>query len=121
MTRERWIFFLVLIIASYMIFDGVRALVFGDYLTPSTGEYAGQLGPWATVVSMVGVAPRSLFMKLAFVAYGISTIAMSALYAMKIRRAWIGLLTMAILGLWYLPFGTIINLVVIFLLAAKRG
>ena len=120
MTRQRWIFFLVLIIASYMIFDGVRALFFGDYLTPSAGEYAGQLGPWATVVSWVGIEPRSVFMKMAFVTYGISTIVMGSLFVMKVRWAKTGLLTMALLGLWYLPFGTLINLMVIFLLATKR-
>lgn len=120
MTRERWIFLLVLIIASYMIFDGSRALVYGDYLTPSTGEYAGQLGLWATVVSWVGIEPRSVFMKLTFVTYGISIIVMGILFVMKIRWARMGLLTMALLGLWYLPFGTLINLMVIFLLATKR-
>ena len=120
MTRERWIFFLVFIIASYMLFDGLRALVYGDYLTPSAGSYAGQLGPWASVISMVGIEPRSMFMKLAFVVYGISTIAMGILFVMKIRWARTGLLTMALLGLWYLPFGTIINLMVIFLLSTKR-
>lgn len=120
MVRERWIFLLVLIIASYMIFDGSRALIYGDYLTQSTGVYAGQLGPWAAIVSMVGIEPRSAIMKLAFVVYGLSFIGMSILFVMKLHWAWIGLLAMAVLGLWYLPFGTIINLIVIFLLAKKR-
>lgn len=120
MTRERWIFLLVSIIASYMLFDGIRALFFGDYLTPSTGEYVGQLGPWASVVSWVGIEPRSVFMKLAFVTYGISTIVMGILFVMKIRWARMGMLTMALLGLWYLPIGTLINFMVIFLLATKR-
>lgn len=120
MTRERWIFFLVLIVASYMIFDGVRAMVVGDYLTPSTGEHAGQLGLWATIVSMVGIEPRSMLMKLTFVAYGILTAAMGVCFFRKLRWARTGLLTMELLGLWYLPFGAIINLVVIVLLMTKK-
>ncbi|MBL8076706.1 MAG: hypothetical protein JNM55_01990 [Anaerolineales bacterium] len=121
MTRERWIFLLVLIIASYMIFDGSRALIYGDYLTPSAGSYSGQLGSWASIVSLVGIEPRSMFMKLAFVAYGFSMICMGVFFVMKFRWARLSLLTMAVLGLWYLPFGTIINLIVIFLLATKKG
>lgn len=120
MNRDRWIFFLVLIVASYMILDGVRALAVGNYLTPSTGEYAGQLGPWATVVSMAGIDPRSTLMKLTFVSYGILTSAMSVCFIRKLRWAKTGLLTMSLLGLWYLPFGAIINLVVIVLLMTKN-
>jgi hypothetical protein len=36
---------------GWMTFDGARAFFVGDYVTPSSGEYAGQLGPWADVVS----------------------------------------------------------------------
>ncbi len=47
MKRADWmIFFLVILTASYMLVDGTRALIVGDYITPSTGEYAGQLEPW---------------------------------------------------------------------------
>lgn len=47
--------------AGWMLFDGSRALVVGDYVTPSTGEYARQLGPWATLVEAVGLDPCSTF------------------------------------------------------------
>jgi hypothetical protein len=33
---------------GWMTFDGARALIVGDYVTPSSGEYAGQLGPGRT-------------------------------------------------------------------------
>ena len=36
------------------------ALIAGDYVTPSKGQYAGQLGPWARLVSAVGLEPRRL-------------------------------------------------------------
>ena len=121
MTRKRWVFFLVLIVASYMIFDGSRAMVVGDYLTLSTGAYAGQLGPWASVVKVVGIEPRSTLMKLTLITYGISAIVMGIFFIRRLRWARTGLLAMAFLGLWYIPFGTIINLVLILLLANKRA
>lgn len=32
------------ILGSWLLFDGTRALVVGDYVTPRSGKYAGQLG-----------------------------------------------------------------------------
>lgn len=61
--------------AAYMVFDGVHALTRGDYVTPMTGEYAGQLGPWAGIVTAVGVDPRSVPMKWLFVVYGVAWLA----------------------------------------------
>ena len=31
--------------AGWMVFDGTRALVVGDYVTPSSEEHAGEPGP----------------------------------------------------------------------------
>lgn len=31
---------------GFMIYDGTRALVTGDYTRPKSGQYAGQLGTW---------------------------------------------------------------------------
>ncbi len=45
--------------AGWMMFDGMRALIVGDYVTPKKGPYAGQLGPWSKLVSAIGLAPRS--------------------------------------------------------------
>ena len=55
-----------LINAGYMTFDGARALIVGDYLRPASGEYAGQLGPWSKLVSMIGIDPESTLMKSVF-------------------------------------------------------
>lgn len=60
---------LVVIIGGWMLFDGVHALVTGDFVTPKEGAHVGRLGPWATLVSGVGLAPRSLPVKLVFVGY----------------------------------------------------
>jgi hypothetical protein len=61
-----------LVEGAWMTFDGTRALKVGDYVTPSSGAHAGQLGPWNYVVRAVGIPPRSTAMKVIFVVYGLS-------------------------------------------------
>jgi hypothetical protein len=107
---------LVVINAGWKAFDGGRALVVGDYVTPKTGKYAGQLGPWAKVVKVVGIEPRSTLMKSIFLIYGLAYLLVMAAFVLKASWAWPAMLAMAALGLWYLPFGTLINLAVIVLL-----
>jgi hypothetical protein len=99
-----------------MVFDGARALVVGDYVTPRSGEYAGRLGPWSSVVRAVGIEPRSTFMKLVFVAYGCAWLVVAA--AFVIGRPWAGkaMLIAAAGVLWYVPFGTLAGAVQIVLL-----
>ena len=67
MAWLKWIIVLLAVTeAGWMTFDGLRALVVGDYVTPKTGEWAGQLGPWSRLVSAVGIEPRSTLMKCIF-------------------------------------------------------
>lgn len=101
---------------GWMMFDGARALVTGDYIMPSSGEYAGQLGPWADVVGAVGLDPRSTTVKVAFVVYGGALVLVAVAFSMRAPCARRSQLVVAALGLWYLPFGTILNLAVIVLL-----
>jgi len=115
-----WIRWLIITLAvingGWMAFDGARALVVGDYITPSEGAYAGQLGPWAQVVETVGLAPRSTPVKMTFVFYGVVLVLLAGAFAM--REAWATrlLLVVAVMGLWYIPFGTLLNVIVILLL-----
>lgn len=112
-----WIVVILTVLnGGYMAFDGIRALTTGDYLTPQSGEYAGQLGPWAKLVKAIGIEPRSSVMKSIFVVLGILGIAAAVCFALKISWAWWAVLSVSILGLWYLPFGTIIGLIIILLL-----
>ena len=106
---------LVLLNGGWMAFDGGRALIVGDYVTPQSGKLAGTLGPWGKVVSTVGIHPRSTFMKWTFVVYGLSYLALTAALVLGESRAWWGLVVVALLGLWYVPFGTLINVLVIVL------
>jgi len=114
---------LVLVNAGWMTFDGSRALLVGDYVTPKTGPHAGRLGPWSEVVRAVGIPPRSTAMKVIFVLYGLVYLGMTAAFLVNHPWARVGLIVVAILGLWHLPFGTLINLVVLVLLQlpALRG
>ena len=119
---KRWaIIVLIAFTAGWMLFDGSRALVVGDYVTPKTGEYAGQLGPWANLVEAVGFEPRSTVMKAIFVLYGFSGIIAVVAYALKKEWARNALIILAILGLWYLPIGTIANVIALILLLTIRG
>ncbi len=107
---------LVLLNGGWMAFDGARALAMGDYQTPKSGPYAGQLGPWSKIVESVGLPARSTRMKVIMLAYGLLYLwATSALLFGAPWGRW-GVLFLAILGLWYVPFGTLINVLVIVLL-----
>jgi putative Mn2+ efflux pump MntP len=103
------------VVGGFMVFDGLRALAVGDYLTPSSGRYAGQLGPWSRLVDLAGVDPRSLGMKVTFVAVG-TTHLVGAVGVAFFSYSWIGLVA-AVLGLWYLPFGMLGDLIVLVLIA----
>lgn len=111
---------LVLLGGGWMAFDAAHALIAGDYITPQRGEFAGQLGPWSKVVQLIGIDPRSAFMKTLMLAYGIVYLAVTAALVWGVTWAWSATLLVAVLGLWYLPFGTVINLAVLGLLLLPR-
>ncbi len=102
---------LAFIEAGWLAFDGGRALLVGDYVTPNSGPYAGQLGPWAKLVSAAGIDPRSTLMKTIHLVLGSVWLGAIACFAMKLSWAWSAMLVCAVLGLWYLPFGTLLSLI----------
>ncbi len=118
----KWIIVLLIVLsAGWMLVDGLRALTVGDYVTPDSGEYAGQLGPWAVLVQAIGIEPRSTFMKFAFVIYGITALAIAAGFAFNQPWGRNALITIAVLGLWYLPIGTAANIIAVILLFLHRS
>jgi hypothetical protein len=124
MRLLRWVLiFLALLNAGWMTFDGTRALIVGDYMTPKTGQYAGQLGPWTKVVSAVGIEPRSTFMKSVFAVYGTTWLVIIGFYISR-RRMALGAMFFAAAGsLWYYPVGTassLIQMMIIAFLAIKK-
>jgi hypothetical protein len=110
-----WIRVLVVILGLvegiWMTFDGTRALIVGDYVTPSSGVHAGELGPWNHVVKAVGIPPRSTTMKLIIVAYGLAWLLITVAFAFRAPWAWRAMLIAAFATLWYLPVGTVIGII----------
>jgi hypothetical protein len=110
------IIILALLQAGWMIFEGARAFVVGDYVTATSGAEAGQLGPWAKVVRAAGIEPRSSFMKAIFVIYGLVWIFVIERFTQGLPWTWLAMFIAAIGTLWYLPFGTVSSLIQIALL-----
>jgi len=115
--RLAWVvLFLALFEGGWLAFDGAHALLAGDYVTPSSGEYAGQLGPWSKLVRAVGLEPRSTLVMSIHLVLGGSWLLVAAAFAAGARRAWRGMVACAIAGLWYLPFGTLLGVLQLALL-----
>ena len=121
MDWKSWVVvLLVFLTAGWMLFDGTRAFLVGDYVTPKTGEYAGQLGPWTILVKAVGIEPRSTLMKSIFVLYGLVALVIAVCFALGLAWARTAMIVVCALGLWYLPFGTLANVIALILLLTGR-
>ncbi|HKY54369.1 MAG TPA: hypothetical protein VJM08_08695 [Anaerolineales bacterium] len=121
MDWKGWVIvILVAFTAGWMLFDGSRALIVGDYITPRSGEYAGQLGPWSNLVEAAGIEPRSTLMKSIFVGYGLAAFVVLACFLFGLSWARTALISVCILGLWFLPIGTITNIIALTLLVIGR-
>lgn len=122
MNWKDWVIvILVTFTAGWMLFDGSRALIVGDYITPTSGEYAGKLGPWSNLVKAVGIEPRSTLMKSIFFGYGLAALVVLACVVFGLSWARTALIIVCFLGLWFLPIGTITNLIALTLLLMRRG
>jgi hypothetical protein len=117
MPWSGWIVLLLALLeGGWLAFDGGHALITGDYVTPSSGDHAGQLGPWSKLVSAIGIEPRSTTMKLVHLVLGAVWLAIMVCFACRFSWAWWGMLVCACAGLWYLPFGTLLSILQIILL-----
>lgn len=116
----RWlgwiVVFLAFVEAGWFAFDGGHALATGDYVTPSSGQYAGQLGPWAKLVSAIGIEPRSTLMKSIHLVLGSVWLVTIVCYIVRVSWARTGMILCAVAGLWYLPFGTLLSVIQLALL-----
>ena len=110
-----------LVEAGWMAFDGSRALVVGDFVTPKSGPYAGQLGPWSRVVQGVGLDPRGTPVKALFAVYGWAWLLAAVGFAWGARWSWNLMLAAALGALWFLPLGTLLSVVQVALLIAFRN
>src|SRR5438552_3248675 len=89
-----------LLVAGWLSFDGTRALVTGDFVTPRSGPRAGQLGLWAEVVSAIGIDPRSKMMKCTHVFLGLLWLIALLTFFIRPSLGWYALVTCSILSLW---------------------
>lgn len=117
MQALKWIVLaLVLFQGGWLTFDGGRALIVGDYVTPTSGPRSGQLGPWSRVISSVGFEPRSTFIKCLHLFLGLTWLATLIVMVVRPGFGWWLALCCGVATLWYLPIGTVVSIVVIVLL-----
>jgi hypothetical protein len=107
--------------AGWLAFDGTRALIVGQFITPTSGPYAGQVGPWRHLVRRVGLNPTGTPMKVVFAVFGWAWLLVAAGFAAGKPWSWAAMLVAATGTLWFLPFGTICSIVQIILLVALRS
>jgi hypothetical protein len=121
MERLDWLIVaLALLEGSWLAFDGAHALITGDYVTPKTGRYAGQLGSWANVVSAVGIPPRSALMIGIHLTQGAAWLAVTFCFILGFSWGRTGMLVCAVLGLWYVPLGTLLSSTQVILLLVRK-
>jgi hypothetical protein len=106
-------------LGAWMIFDGARALIVGDYFTPRTGRYAGSLGPWVGLVLRLGIDPRATPMKVLFVGFGVAWLLVGAGLVFGTAGILQIAIVLAFATLWYLPLGSAIALAVLLLVGAS--
>ena len=119
MQTLKWVVVaLALFQGGWLAFDGGRALITGDYVTPASGPRAGQLGPWARIVSAVGFEPRSTLIKCLHLSLGIAWLVGIFVFVVRPASGWWVVLCCGLATLWYLPVGTVVSIVVMGLLLA---
>lgn len=89
----------------WMALDGVYVILNGKYIGPD------KPGPWASLVGLTGVDVFKLGPM--FVLYGLAWIFFAWFAGMGIGAWRVFGFVLSILTLWYLPFGTVISIVVI--------
>ena len=97
--------------AAWMLFDGGRRLVVGDYV-----RINGQLGPWIRAVGAVGLEPMSRGVAVVFLACGLARLIATAGYLARAGWGWNAMLATSVAILWYLPIGTVMAVGTIVLL-----
>ena len=112
MNWSRWAAVLLgTILGGWMTFDGARAFVTGEYVTPQSGPNAGQLGPWSRVIAAVGLDPRSATVKAVHIGLGVLWLAAVVCFAARFGWARWTMASCAVASLWYLPAGTLVGVV----------
>jgi hypothetical protein len=94
-----------------MLFDGMHRLLAGSY-------FGGRLGPWAALVSAVGISPGS--MAPVFIVLGVLWLVGGVAFLLGARGAAGLLIVVGVISLAYLVFGTILSLLALAILLMSR-
>lgn len=100
------------VLGGWFLFDGTNVLRRGRYFGPEDP------GPWARVVSAVGVDPFR--MGVPFVLLGLFWLAVAAGVLARARWAVPAGVVAALATVWYLPLGTVLSLLFVVLLYFSR-
>jgi hypothetical protein len=96
---------------GYMLFDGVHKLRTGSY-------FGSHLGPWAHLVSSVGIEPGA--MAPVFVVLGMLWLTGGIAAVLRFRWSALLLTVLSLISLAYLVFGTLLSVAALVLLFARR-
>ncbi|MGD0347054.1 MAG: hypothetical protein ABSA85_09870 [Terracidiphilus sp.] len=105
------LFAVCLLQGGYMLFDGVHRLLAGNY-------FGGRLGPWAALVSAVGINPAS--MAPVFIVLGTLWLVGGVAFLFRARWSTGLLIAVSVISLAYLVFGTILSLIALAILLMRR-
>jgi len=105
------LFAVCLLQGGYMLFDGVHRLLTGSY-------FGGRLGPWAALVSAVGISPGS--MAPVFIVLGALWLVGGVALLFHARWSTGLLIAVSVISLAYLVFGTILSLLALAILLMSR-
>ena len=102
------------ILGAWLVFDGTRKLVTGYY----TGEQTIGLGPWAIIVSAIGVRPAD--MALPFLFLGVLWIVNGIIVLLGSSTRYERAIAISIVTLFYAIPGTIVSIITITLSLRER-
>jgi hypothetical protein len=102
------------LLGGWLVFDGARKLLTGYY----TGEQTIGLGPWATIVSTIGVRPAD--MAFPFLFLGIIWIVNGVIVLLGANTRYERTIAISIVTLFYALPGTLVGTVTILLSLRER-
>lgn len=103
---------------GWMLFDGARRLLIGDYI-----RIDGQLGPWRHLFSAIGVDPMTRGVAVIFIVCGLIRLCSTLGLIAGANWGWSAMLVSSFIILWYLPIGTvtaILTIIILLLPATQR-
>ena len=102
------------LLGGWLVFDGARKLLTGYY----TGEQTIGLGPWATIVSAIGVQPAE--MAFPFLFLGMIWIVNGVIVLLGANTRYERVIAISIVTLFYALPGTIVGTITILLSLRER-